>query len=671
MQSLPSTAEAALAPAAARPELPGEAAAASSRGAALCRAAGAVLLALPAAGCMQRDDGLAQQAALAQEAALAAHVSDWREEIIYQVLIDRFADGDASNNYRVSSGLGSWHGGDWKGLEDRLPYLEELGVTALWISPIVKNVETDAGFDGYHGYWTQDFTALNPHFGDLASLRRLVASAHGRGMKVILDIVTNHVGQLFFYDINQNGQPDDAVYGGRKGAHPQSEYDPDFDPRGVQARTWLGASGPAPIVFRHDPATNHLPPKPELFQSPEVYNRKGRAFDFDDVDQLVHGDFPGGLKDIDTARCDVKRTMVDVFVRWVELTDVDGFRIDTVKHVEHEFWRYFAQNVRLRLKEKGKTNFFMFGEVLDGRDDLIGSFTRHDVPAHPHDAALGGDLERENASEAEGGCPGAAPITGDSLDGVFYFSQYYQAFRDVFRDAQGTRRIEELWAAREANYGTEPNANGTGLPPVKTLVNFIDNHDVPRFLYDGPGVSPFKADPEAALRNALLFLFTEDGIPCLYYGTEQGFSGGGDPANREDLWASGYDTQHPLFQWVKRLTALRRGYRALTVGEQRVRWSTERTSDEDEDAGIFAFERGEPDGDYALVVLNTHPAKRSATRFAGPVMTTELRPGTVLVDVLSPGKTTYTVGANGAVTVELPPVSGALLIPEDQIIQGL
>ncbi|XXX75501.1 alpha-amylase family glycosyl hydrolase [Sorangium sp. So ce134] len=667
MQSPPPAAEAApppaAAPAAARPELRGEVAAASPRG-----RPGAVPSAAPAG-----RGGLSRltDEALAREASLATHVSDWREEIVYQVLIDRFADGDPGNNHRISSAPGRWHGGDWKGLEDRLPYLEELGVTALWISPVVKNVETDAGVDGYHGYWTQDFTAPNPHFGDLASLRRLVASAHGRGMKVILDIVANHVGQLFFYDINRNGRPDGAVNGGGKGGRSPSEYDPDFDPRGVQARTSLGDSGPAPILFRHDPATNHLPPQPELFQNPEVYNRKGRILDFDDVDQLVRGDFPGGLKDIDTARCDVKRAMVDVFVRWVELTDVDGLRIDTVKHVEHEFWRYFTQNVRLRLKERGKTNFFMFGEVFDGSDDLIGSFTRHAVPAHPHDEALGGDLERESASEAEGGCPGAAPITGDMLDGVLYFSQYYQAFRDVFRDAQGTRRIEDLWAAREANYGTAPNANGTGLPPVKTLVNFIDNHDVPRFLYDGPGASPFQADPEAALRNALLFLFAEDGIPCLYYGTEQGFSGGFDPANREDLWASGYDTQRPLFRWIKRLTALRRGYRALTVGEQRVRWSTERTGDGDEDAGIFAFDRGEPGGDYALVVLNTHPAKRSATRFAGAPMTTELRPGTVLVDVLSPEKTTYSVGANGAVTVELPPVSGALLIPEDQVIQGI
>ncbi|WP_437295643.1 alpha-amylase family glycosyl hydrolase [Sorangium sp. So ce426] len=644
----------------------------TARAAALARAAGAASLALLAAACAELDE---EPVGSASSLRAREGVGSWRGEIIYQVLIDRFGDGDAGNNHRVSSAPGRWHGGDWKGLEEGLPYLDALGVTALWISPIVKNVDTDAGVDGYHGYWTQDFTELNPHFGDLASLRRLVASAHDRGMRVIVDIVTNHVGQLFYYDINENGQPDEDVPGGGEDGRLQleavNEYDPEFDPRGVQARTPLGESGPAPIVFRHEPATNHLPPRPELFQDPEVYNRKGRILDFEDVDQLVHGDLPGGLKDIDTSRCDVKRAMVDVFVRWVELTDVDGFRIDTLKHVEHEFWRYFTQNVRLQLAATGKTDFFMFGEAFDGKDDLVGSFTKHEVPAHPHDEALGGDLERENGDEAEGGCPGAAPITGDSVDSVLYFTQHYRVFRDVFRDARATRRIEELWDARALNYGAEPNANGIGVPPLKALVNFIDNHDVPRFLHVGPGASPFKADPEAALKNALLFLFTEEGIPCLYYGTEQGFSGGDDPANREDLWESGYDTEHPLFRWIQRLTALRRGYQALTVGEQRVRWSTERTGEGDEDAGIFAFERGEPDGDYALVVLNTHPRKQSATRFNGAAMATGLTRGTVLVDVLSPEKKTYRAGANGAVTVKLPPLSGALLIPEDQIIHGL
>ncbi|MCC6553576.1 MAG: alpha amylase C-terminal domain-containing protein [Polyangiaceae bacterium] len=643
---------------------------------------GALALSLATAGCMEFDEDLAG------EIQISTHVADWRQEIIYQVLVDRFADGDAGNNYRVdTSAMGHWHGGDWRGLEQSLPYLEELGVTTLWISPLVKNVDTDAGFDGYHGYWTQSFVELNPHFGDLIALRRLVNAAHERGMKVILDIVTNHVGQLFYYDINKNGQPDKDTWGGglpgQSGVVNVTEYDPEFDPRGIQSRTSLGESGPAPIIFQYDPATNHVPPAPLLFQSPDVYNRKGRTFNFDDLDQLVHGDFPGGLKDVDTRSCDVKRAMVDVFARWVELTDIDGFRIDTLKHVEHEFWRYFTQRIRQRLKAKGKTNFFMFGEAFDGKDDLIGSFTKNTVPAHPHDQMLGGDLDRENLpydpADPKAGCGDGTPITGDMLDGVFYFSQYFQAIRDVFRLGQRTRPIEDLWNARETNFGTVPHADGTGLPPTQTLVNFLDNHDVPRFLYNGSGVQQFPegVDPKAALRNALLFLLTEDGIPCIYYGTEQELQGGNDPANREDLWLgnpiegyAAYDTSNPTFQWIKRLTRLRRGYPALTVGDQAVLYSTDHAADE-EDAGIFAFSRGDAAGDYAIVVFNAHPSKSSATGTAAGAMNTFLPQGTVLVDVLSADRATYTVGADGALSMSLPPVSGALLIPEAQVKPGL
>ncbi|MBK8251928.1 MAG: alpha-amylase [Polyangiaceae bacterium] len=604
------------------------------------------------------------------EIPLETHVDDWRDEVIYQVLVDRFADGDAGNNFRVDlTAQGHWHGGDWKGLEDNLDYLQTLGVTTLWISPVVKNVDTDAGFDGYHGYWTQDFNQVNPHFGDLTALRSLVRSAHDREMKVILDIVTNHVGQLFYYDINKNGQPDKDVFGGGKpgqsGVVNVTEYDPEFDSRGVQAYTSLGESGPAPVVWQWDPASNHVPPMPLLFQDIRVYNRKGRTFNFDDLDQLVHGDFPGGLKDVDTSRCEVKREMSDIFARWIELTDIDGFRIDTVKHVEHEFWRYFSQSVRQRLAAKGKTNFFMFGEAFDGKDDLIGSFTKHQVPAHLHDELLGGDLARENAE-----CPltSGETITGDMLDGVFYFSQYFQAMRDVFRDGQSTRRIQTLWEGRSTNFGTEPNANSTGLPPTKTLVNFLDNHDVPRFLYNQSGVSQFQVEPKVALKNALLFLLTEDGIPCIYYGTEQELNGGNDPANREDLWNTGYRTDIPTYQWIQKLTTIRKRHSALTRGDQKVIWSTEHIADE-EDAGIFAFERtgGDAGNQYALVVFNTHHQKTSTTRDGTTIMTTSLPSGSTLVDILVPEKPAYIVDQNGTLELTLPPVSGMLLVPGDQV----
>ena len=190
-------------------------------------------------------------------------VEDWRDEVIYQIVVDRFEDGDPSNNFNVDYFKeAAYHGGDWQGIIDRLDYLDTLGVTALWISPVVKNVESDAGFSSYHGYWTQDFKRVNPHFGDLEKLKELVRQAHARDMKVILDIVTNHVGQLFYYDINRNGKPDIVFFGGGgQGQGSQtdnagnqgsllrrvSEWDPEFDYRGIQGFTSLGENGLAPL----------------------------------------------------------------------------------------------------------------------------------------------------------------------------------------------------------------------------------------------------------------------------------------------------------------------------------------------------------------------------------------------------------------------------------------
>jgi alpha-amylase len=596
-------------------------------------------------GCMSYDTGLEG------EIAMSSQVVDWRDEVIYQVLIDRFADGDQSNNFRLDPmAMGRYHGGDWKGLEDNLDYLQELGVTTIWISPIVKNVDTDAGFDGYHGYWAQDLTALNPHFGDLAALRRLVFAAHERKMKIIVDIVTNHLGQLFYYDINMNGEPDERISG--DGVNSQvvhiNEYDPDFDPRGIQSKSSLGEAGPAPVIFVYDAPSNHIPPEPEVFQDPRAFNRKGRTVNFEDPEQLVKGDFPGGLKDVDTTLCGprdgipVKETMVDVYVNWVLQTDIDGFRIDTIKHVEREFWRFFAQRVRQRLAEKGKSNFIMFGEAFDGRDNLIGAYTKNDLPAEDQLA-----LENECA-------PDGPPITGDQLDSVFYFSQYFTAVRDVFQLGQSTKRIEDLWNLRDVNWGTVAPELGIGIPPRDVPINFVDNHDVPRFLFTGSA---------EGLRNALTFVYTAQGIPCVYYGTEQEFAGGNDPANREDLWPTEFDTSNATFQHLKKLAEIRRKSAAIRRGGIQVVWSSDRGGDE-EDAGVFAFERagGDAGDDYALVVFNAREDKSGAPIFEGAPMRANVASGTILRDALGSGLE-VSVGSNGEVVIDppLPPQSALIL----------
>lgn len=564
-------------------------------------------------------------------ANLTSNVDDWRDEVIYQILVDRFANGDPNNDYRVNPhAMAAYHGGDWQGIIDHLDYLEELGVTALWISPVVKNVETDAGVDGYHGYWTQDFLAPNPHFGDLAKLRELVDEAHARDMKVILDIVTNHVGQVFYYDINGNGQPDESVFGSGTSSPLTrvSEYDPDYDPRGIQAQTSLGEAGLAPVVFLNRPSINRIATMPEEFQNPDWYNRKGRVWDWNQRDQVLTGDFPGGLKDLKTTNPEVRQALIDAYSWWIGVADFDGFRIDTLKHVEHGFWQEFAPGIRQYAKDHGKDNFLMFGEAFDGNDELAGSYTFN-----------------------------------NEVDSVFYFSHKFQVVDGVFINGGPTSNIEDLFEARKDNYSTVPHPNGptaadgSGLSAQKLLINFLDNHDIPRFLYQNPSID--------ALHNALFYLLTIDGIPCIYYGTEQQFHGGNDPFNREDLWQSGYDTSNPTFQRIKQLIALRKKYAPLRRGDMHIKWSTTRTGGE-EDAGIFAFERSY-NGETILVVLNTNDEHASHTSFEGNNMPTSFAQGTVLTNVFEDGDTSnnrVTVGPNGELNVEVQPRSGKIFVEQ-------
>ena len=641
---------------------------------------------------------------------------DWRDQFIYQIVVDRFSDGDVNNDMNVEPTIpGRFHGGDWQGVIDHLDYLQALGVTALWISPVVKNVEDSAGFDGYHGYWTQDFLRPNEHFGDLSKLREMIDDAHARGMLVILDVVTNHMGQLFYYDINGNGIPDDTISGGGY-SHtclqicamtPQDctpdeltyckeggtqleqilEWDPDYDDRGVQGWTSDGFYGPSPIIFPNDPADNTAKPSrppdwfgwpddKSWFDDPTWFHRKGRVYvwwhqqDYTEDfvrEQETTGDFPGGLKDLNTENPDTKEALIKSFQYWIDVADFDGFRIDTVKHIDRPevdrnirgFWGDFDDAMRAEAKKVGKQNFFIFGEGFDGNDALLGAYTW-------------------------GGTDAAGSF--NRFDSMFYFSQYYEGINTVFGDTSGTapptkhlecllnsrtgRNPTDTWCQSNGywqgpDFGNVPAAmpadGGVGLAPQQLLVSFLDNHDVARFMFG-------KTDP-TDLYAAMMYLYTWDGVPCMYYGTEQGFHGGVDPANREDMFGGnpdwGYpawDTTNPTFKMAQGLIQMRKDHIALRQGTTSPLWSTQ-TAGPERDAGIFAFERAVPGGEVADVVLNASDQSSESCAAAGNCMHTGFAPGTVLKDVMpnSDGKT-FTVAGDGSVDVTVGPRSGRVLV---------
>lgn len=552
------------------------------------------------------------------------HVEDWRDEVLYQVITDRFANGDVNNDFNVTldpTNLNRHHGGDWQGLIDNVDYLSDLGVTTIWISPVVRNVEEDAGIAGYHGYWTQSFVDTNPHFGDLAKLRELVDVMHENDIKVVVDVVVNHVGQLFYYDINQNGQPDVQTWYATDGSDELdivTEWDPAFDERRIQSFTSLGEAGDAPIAWVDMPEINRVPPEPAEFHNEDWYHRMGRVTNWNDLEQVALADFPGGLKDLATENPNVQAAMVRVFSGWITQTNIDGFRVDTVKHVAPEFWQEWAPAIRAHAADLGKEKFLLFGEVFDGDDALVGSYTWDGM-----------------------------------LDANVDFAAKYRVFDGIFKNGGPTADAARLYEERQSNWSDTAHTGGVGVPPRRMPLSFLDNHDVNRFLW--------QQDDDSALRIALVHLMTREGMPILYYGTEAGFDGGNDPANREPLWLGGYDRQHPLFEWISTLAEVRADYAPLRRGDVEYVWTTEHTGDEP-DAGMLALQR-RLDGETVVVVINTHATKPSVTADGADTMVVSLEPGATLVDALG-SETTYTVGSGGTLEVELGPREAVILVEE-------
>ena len=540
--------------------------------------------------------------AAAEAGAQSASTNFWQTQSIYQIVTDRFYDGDASNNnadgnYDPEGHRGtSVHGGDFKGVEEKLDYIQALGATAIWISPVILNARGE-----FHGYAGLDFYKVDPHWGSLADLRHMVDAAHARGMLVIDDVVVNHGGDLI-----DSGDP----------GYPNFKY----PPNGYDLRF-------------HDPARPYPPPfdlNPTNPDLTNLFHNNGVIQNYNDPIQRELGEL-SGLDDFRTESPYIRAQMAKIYEYWIEQAGFDGFRIDTVQHVEMGFWKSWCPAIHSFAAARGRPDFFMFGEVLNSSDAKCGSYT---------------------------GKIGGGPF---KLDSVLDYPLYFR-INSVFARADGnTKQLADRYAAISAGY--DPSARAR-------LVTFLDNHDQPRFLNSG-----LAHDDTNRLAMALGFLYTACGVPCLYYGTEQGFDGGRDPYDREDMFAGqfewgpsrgdNFDMTHPLFRWVAMLNNFRRQYSALQTGAQTILCS---------DAvgpGLFAYAR-RLENQEILVVINT--ATTSRTLLNCP---TKYPPGTIMANLLNP-KELATVAPGFRISpITIPPTAVkiftaiAQMLPLDPTVVGI
>ncbi|MFB6706338.1 pullulanase-type alpha-1,6-glucosidase [Streptomyces sp. NPDC056333] len=515
------------------------------------------------------------------DARLAAEPArhDLTREQFYFVMPDRFANGDPSNDRggltgsRLETGYdptdkGFYQGGDLKGLTDRLDYIKGLGTTAIWLAPIFKNRPVQGtGKDasaGYHGYWITDFTQVDPHFGTNADLSKLIDKAHGKGMKVFFDVITNHTADTVDYAEKKYGYKP-------KGAYPYLDRD---------GRPFDDAKGLAKVDADSFPYTpeNTGGKVPAWLNDPTMYHNRGDSTYAGE--STTYGDF-SGLDDLWTERPEVVSGMEKIYEKWVRDFDIDGFRIDTVKHVDLDFWTRWATALDTYAARHGRDDFFMFGEVYSADSALTSPY----VTRGRLDATLDFPFQEAARQYASQGAPA---------------TKLAAVFGDDYR------------------YTTD-KAN------AYEQVTFLGNHDMGRigaFLkQDNPKADDAELVDRARLANEVMFL--SRGNPVVYYGDEQGFTGaGGDKDARQTMFASktadyldddqlgtdrthasdAYDTGHPLYRSIAALSKLTKENPALRDGVQTERYA---------EGAVYAFSRIDPkrSNEYVVVANNGIGAK--------------------------------------------------------------
>ncbi|MFO1497229.1 MAG: alpha-amylase family glycosyl hydrolase [Verrucomicrobiota bacterium] len=441
---------------------------------------------------------------------------DWRDEVLYFLLPDRFSDGkeatrpllDRGNlpgarpaGFRfdrwAESGGERWQGGTIQGIRSKLDYLKGLGVTTVWVGPVLKQRRH---LNTFHGYAIQDFLDVDPRFGSRQDLADLVQAAHAKGLRIILDVVFNHSGCNWVY---ANGE-----------RQPPFKPFPDFYQKG----DWFDGDGNRVAALGAGAVETGV--WPEELQQDDYYTRAGTGNLGAGSLEDPHAEFRRtdfiDLRDFNFDGTELLNDLADCYKYWIALLDCDGFRLDTLKHVSPETGRNFCGAILEFAANLGKADFFLVGEVAGSDDDAA---RYREVLGRNLSATLDiGGIRRTLHSVAKGLIPPEA----------------YLSFVRVWEDALGSHRESG-----------------------QRHVSVLDDHD--HVSGDKVRFSSDAASPQQVVAGVALQLFSL-GIPCIYYGTEQSLAGPekalrdqflpdynrGDPPPDKYLREAMFGPEHPL-----------------------------------------------------------------------------------------------------------------------------
>ncbi|GFF63758.1 acid alpha-amylase [Aspergillus lentulus] len=475
------------------------------------------------------------------QAAHALTPAEWRSQSIYFLLTDRFGREDNSTTAACDVTQRLYCGGSWQGIISHLDYIQGMGFTAIWITPVTEQFYENTG-DGtsYHGYWQQNIYEVNSNYGTAQDLRNLADALHARGMYLMVDVVANHMG----YD----------------GAGNSVDYSV-FTPFGSSSYFH-----PYCLISDYSNQTN--------------------------VEDCWLGDTTVSLPDLDTTKTAVRTIWYDWVKGLVANYSIDGLRIDTVKHVEKDFWPGYND----------AAGVYCVGEVFSGDP----SYT----------------------------CP-----YQNYLDAVLNYPIYYQLLY-AFESTSGSMSNLYNMISSVASDCADPTLLG----------NFIENHDNPRF-------ASYTSDYSQA-KNVISFMFFSDGIPIVYAGQEQHYSGGADPANREAIWLSGYSTSATLYSWIASTNKIRK----LAISKDSG-YITSKNNPFYYDSNTLAMRKGSVAGSQVITVLSNKGS--SGSSYTLSLSGTGYAAGATLVEMYT--CTTLTVDSSGNIAVPMASGLPRVLVPSSWV----